>query len=144
MFTNGRSTGASQAQITTSDQRRAALWERIFGTNVLPVVHGQPRWQVQQGRGFEVLGYDLDTTRLSQWQRARFASHLSRVEKRPYADTIAEINSGKPYMIKASHDIQVLEPAEQMPLASLLPGFEQAAARLLRKRRDLWRRLAGV
>lgn len=143
MLTNGRSTSANGAhQITTRDERRAALWDHVFGTAILPVLHDAPRWQAVQGRGYDVLAYDLDTSCLSAHQRARFASHLARVGRRPYLECVAEVNSGRTYPIKASYDIQVLEPAEQTPpLASL---FNEAASRLLQRRAPLWRRLARV
>lgn len=138
MNTNGRST---LYEVTTTSERRAALWEHIFGTDVLPVLHHAPRWQVQ-GRGVEVRAYDLDTSRLTAWQRARFASHLARIERRPYLETIAEVNSGQTYPIKASIDIEILEPAEQASHAPLASLFGGVAARLLRQRAPLWRRLA--
>lgn len=124
MNTNGRSNSANSAHlITTTSQRRAALWDHIFSTDRLPVLHDAPRWQEQQGRAFSVLAYDLDTSRLTSMQRARFASHLARVERRPYLECVAEVNSGRTYPIKASFDIQIVEPAEQtipmsVPLAS--------------------------
>ena len=100
------------------------MWDRVFGTDHLPVMHPAPRWQVVQGRAFEVLAYDLDTSRLTEWQRIRFADHLARLSKRPFAAALREINSGALYPIRASFDIQVVEPAEQAsPLASLLRGL---------------------
>ena len=114
MNTNGRSL------ITTTDSRRAALWEKIFGSDTLPIVHAAPRLQHMQGRGSEVLAYDLDTSRLTAMQRARFASHLARVSGRPYEAAYAEIDNGASYPIQSSSDIRIIEPAVKMPLASLL------------------------
>ena len=114
MNTNGRSL------LTTTDRRRAALWEKIFGSDTLPVMHAAPRWQHMQGRGNEVLAYDLDTSRLTAMQRARFASHLAKVSGRPYSAAHAEIDNGSTYPIQSSNDIRIIEPAVQRPLASLL------------------------
>ena len=118
MFTNGRS--KNQNFITTSNQRRAAVWEKIFGTDILPVLCHAPRWQVIQGQAFEVRAYDLNIARLSDMQQARFASHLARVSGRPYTNVIQELSSGTTYPIKASADIRVLEPAEQKSLLAIL------------------------
>ena len=119
MSTNGRS--IHRHLVTTSDPRRAALWDRIFGCEALPVKHHTPRWQERESGVGQELAYDLDTARLTPMQRARFASHLARIERRSYAATSAEVNGGRPFPIKASRDIQVTEPAEQMPsLASFL------------------------
>lgn len=99
--------------ITTNSQRRAALWDQIFGTYELPVMHPTPREQERQGRAAE-LCYDLDTSRLTTMQQVRFASHLARVEKRPYAEALADVVSGRPFPITASSDVMVIEPAGQM------------------------------
>ena len=118
MNMNGRST---LHLITTTDSRRAKLWERIFGTDQLPIMHATPRLQHMQGKADEVLAYDLDASRLTEWQRIRFADHLARIGKRPFSLTIQEVNSGALYPIRDSFDIQVVEPAaQQQSLASLL------------------------
>ena len=89
MSTNGRS--IHRHLVTTSDPRRAALWDRIFGCEALPVKHHTPRWQERESGVGQVLAYDLDTARLTPMQRARFASHLARIERRSYAATNADV-----------------------------------------------------
>lgn len=142
MFTNGRSN--PRALIQTSDETRRNVWLHIFGTDVLPVLHARPRWQAMQGRGFDVLAYDLALGELSDAQRQRFAGYLSRKYRTSYEMTLSELEAAVSWPIPAAN-VMVVEPAEQAPpLASLLSGFEQAAASLLRERRGLWARLAGV
>ena len=117
MFTNGRSIHL----ISTTDEKRQTIWLHVFGADTLPIVGHKPRWQVMQGRGVEVLAYDLALSELSDAQRQRFAGYLSRKYGRNYQVTLTELETAVSWPIKASFDIQVLEPAEQMsPLASLL------------------------
>ena len=58
--------------ITAVQQRRRARWERIFGTDELPV-KPQPR---PHGRGG--LAYDLDVDRLHWMARERLVHHISK------------------------------------------------------------------
>ncbi len=117
MFTNGRSIH----HITTSDEKRQTVWLHVFGAAELPIVGDKPRWQVMQGRSFDVLAYDLALNHLSEAQRTRFAGYLSRKYRLNYTETLAELNGRISWPIPAGIDIQVLEPAEQTtPLASLL------------------------
>jgi hypothetical protein len=140
MSTNGRS-NAPQAHITTSDEKRRERWLYLFGRDTLPVLAAEPRWE-EQGGAFPVLVYDLALSQLTDAQIARFAGYLSRKYRTDYAHKLAELNGRVSYPIKASIDIQVLEPAEQTPsLASL---FGDVAGRLLRRHAPLWRRLARV
>lgn len=148
MFTNGRSTSAPGAapgaRIQTSDETRRNIWLHVFGTDTLPVLAATPRWQAMQGRGFDVLAFDLALSKLSDAQRQRFAGYLSRKYRTDYQAVLVELETAVSWPISAI-DVNVVEPAEQAPpLASLLSGFEQAAARLLRERRGLWARLARV
>jgi hypothetical protein len=141
MFTNGRSIHLIQ----TTDEKRQATWLHVFGTDTLPVLAATPRWQEQQGRAFSVLAFDLALGELSEPQRQRFAGYLSKKYRMDYAAVLNELETAVSWPIKASFDIQVLEPAgEQMPLASLLPGWNRITERLLRERGALWRRLAKV
>lgn len=77
MFTNGRST----AVITTRSGQRAAKWLRLFGVEALPVKHERPRWIAQPGG--DMLAYDLDASRLNEWQRARFAGYIAKRQDVP-------------------------------------------------------------
>lgn len=124
MSTNGRSIHL----IATSDEKRQAIWLHVFGAVELPIVGDKPRWQVMQGRPFDVLAYDLALNHLTEAQRTRFAGYLSRKYRLNYTETLAELNGRISWPIAAGIDIQVLEPAEQpTPLASLLSGQLLAA-----------------
>ena len=140
MNTNGRSTPNGHF-ITTSDEKRRARWLHLFGRDTLPVLHDEPRWE-EQGGAFPVLVYDLALSQLTEAQIARFAGYLSRKYRTEYSDKLAELNGRVSYPVKASYDIQVVEPAEQTPSPASL--FGDVVGRLLRRRVPLWRRLAGV
>ena len=143
MTTNGRS--ATPHHITTSDETRRARWLHLFGADHLPVYAAKPRWQPgQQGGGFDVLAYDLALGELSDAQRQRFAGYLSRKHRVDYMATLTELETAVSWPIKASTDVMVVEPAAQLPLASLLPAWDRVAGMMLRHKRGLWRRLAGV
>ena len=122
MFTNGRSIYL----ISTSDEKRQAIWQHVFGMAELPVLAAKPRFQEQQGRAFPVLAYDLALCELSDAQLARFAGHLHRKYRLNYQATLAELQTAVSWPIPAGTDIQVLEPAEQtLTLASLLSGIRK-------------------
>ncbi len=126
MFTNGRSIHL----ITTSDEKRQAIWLHVFGTDTLPVLASKPRWQAMQGRGFDVLAFDLALSELSTAQRQRFAGHLSRKYGRNYQATLIELETVVSWPIPAGMDVVVLEPAEQAsPLALLLSGHARRRGR---------------
>lgn len=88
--TNGRST----AYITTTDRRRRALWQRLFGTDVLPVLHPYPRWQWLPGHEFEVLAYDLDVQALPDGALARLAAYVAERSGWPYSYAKAAVQGG--------------------------------------------------
>lgn len=87
MVTNGRST----AFITTRSGQRSAKWLRLFGVDVLPVKHEHPRWQVF-ANGRDVLAYDLDATRLNEWQRARFAGYIAKRSAIPFTVALKQVD----------------------------------------------------
>ena len=67
--------------IMTTDPQRRAKWQRLFGTDELPVKSAEPRWRVERdafGSESNVLGYDLDASRLHWMARIRFADYVSR------------------------------------------------------------------
>lgn len=141
MFTNGRSIHLIQ----TTDERRQAIWQHVFGTDALPVLAAKPRWQAMQGRGFDVLAFDLALSELSTAQRQRFAGYLCRKYRMDYTAALAELETAVSWPVPAGSDIVVLEPAEQAsPLALLLSDWDRVTGRLLRERRGLWQRLAKV
>jgi len=145
MFTNGRSTRAPGAHIQTTDEKRQAIWSHVFGTDTLPVLAAKPRWQAMQGRGFDVLAFDLALSELSVAQRTRFAGYLSRKYRMDYVAALNELETAVSWPIPAGADIVVLEPAEQAsPLALLLSDWDRVTDQILREHRSLWRRLARV
>lgn len=125
MFTNGRSIHPIQ----TTDEKRQAIWLHVFGTDTLPVLAAKPRWQAMQGRGFDVLAFDLALGELSDAQRQRFAGYLSRKYRMDYTATLAELETAVSWPVPA-HNIVVFEPAEQAsPLALLLSGHGRRRGR---------------
>jgi len=134
MFTNGRSIHLIQ----TTDERRQTIWQHVFGIDALPVMAAKPRWQAMQGRGFDVLAFDLALSELSGAQRTRFAGYLSRKYRMDYAVVLNELETAVSWPIPAGTDIVVLEPAEQVsPLALLLSGHRH-------RKRPFRPRLAAV
>lgn len=70
-----------QFLLTTTDSQRRAKWQRIFGVDELPVKADKPRWRVERGafgREVNVLGYDLDASRVHWMGLTRFAEYVSR------------------------------------------------------------------
>jgi hypothetical protein len=130
--------------IQTSDEKRRSIWLHVFGADTLPVLAAKPRWQAMQGRGHDVLAYDLALSELSEAQRQRFAGHLSQKYGMDYTAALNELGTAVSWPIKASIDVMVVEPAVQLPLASLLPAWDRVAGMILRHKRGLWERLARV
>lgn len=88
------------AFITTSDPQRRATWQRLFGVEKLPVKSATPRWRVERGefgREANVLGYDLDASRVHWMGLSRFAEYASR--KTGHAYTAADMDG---WLIKAT------------------------------------------
>lgn len=86
--------------ITTTDTRRLARWQHLFGLDRLPVLSRWTRFDVVDG--FETPCYALELGQLTQLQRDRLACYAARRTGRPYADVRAEINAAVSWPVKAS------------------------------------------
>lgn len=97
-----------QYVIQSKDQWRTQLWERLFGLRELPVVTNRARWQDINGRN--VYAYDLDLSRLSEYQRYRFAGYIAKRTGRSYTNDVRpEIDSRVTYPVEASGCIVLVE-----------------------------------
>ena len=101
--------------ITTTNPLRRAIWQRLFGTDTLPVKSPRPRWQCI-APGDETLAYDLDTSRLVNGQISRLAAYVAKRAGWSYGVALAEVTRGWP--IPAAN-CQVVEPVEQEPSSAL-------------------------
>ncbi|NJN53689.1 MAG: hypothetical protein HC804_02385 [Anaerolineae bacterium] len=117
--------------VTVSDSRRAVHWQRLFGTNRLPVLAAATRWDMVDGR--EVPCYDLALKRLSQPQRYRLACYAARRLRRPYVDVLAEINTATSWPIRAAGCVVEYEEeqATVRPSPFLLPTWGMFARKHL-------------
>lgn len=132
-------------RLTTTDQPRRREWQRIFGTDQLPVLSDCPRVQAHaQG---DILAYDLDLRALTGPQRYRFAAWLSRRYPRSYNDTLRRLMTSASWPIPAAncqivaltleHDEETAAGDSQGARPSLLSSFR----RFLRR---FWRRPAAA
>ena len=97
--------------VSTTSQRRAQEWERIFGTAVLPVQHDQPRRQSIRNR--LMLAYDLDLAALHPGQLNRLAGHVSRKTNTPYPTVLRNLQTAVAWPIEATDDTYITEAAEE-------------------------------
>ncbi len=105
--------------ITTSDPQRAARWERLFGTDRLPVLSAASRWDVVDGR--ERPCYDLDLSQLHPAQRQRLACYVARRTGRPYAEVRVEIDTAVSWPVRAAGCVVVeVDEATAVPSPLLL------------------------
>lgn len=98
--------------ITTTDPQRLAIWQRLFGVDRLPVKSDTPRWRVERdsfGREANVLGYDLDASRVHWMARERFAHYVSRKTGHSYRGS--DIDG---WLIKAAGCEVVTETADSL------------------------------
>lgn len=70
-------------------QRRRAAWQRIFGTDRLPVLDVRPR--LAEFRDGPRLVYDVAMSRLHDGQRDRLAAHLARRGRVSYEDARSQV-----------------------------------------------------
>ena len=117
MNRNGRSTPHF---VTTSVQARAALWERLFGTVVLPVLHDQPRCQEIPGRG-SMMAYDLDLRALHLFARKRLAAHVSNRTGQNYGSVWAGMETAVSWPIDAEGCVLVETAVTKRPSLLLWP-----------------------
>lgn len=103
--------------ITTDNERRLRHWDRLFGTDRLPVKHAKPRRQCIPGNG-EVLAYDLDVSRLHWMQVVRLADDIAkRSNGLTYDMAMSEIERGWPVVADGCYVIE--EVAEETAVSSL-------------------------
>lgn len=70
-------------------QRRRDEWERVFGTDRLPVVDAHPR--LVECRGGAVWVYDVAVGRLHRGQVDRLAAYVARRERVSYGEAQARV-----------------------------------------------------
>lgn len=85
--------------VTTSIQKRAELWERIFGTSTIPV-RGKARLMCLRNhrREYEAQCYQVNTAALTRPQKQRLAASWKST---PYEEAIKRIEGGEVIPIKA-------------------------------------------
>ncbi len=91
-------------QVTTTDVKRARLWDHLFGVTALPVKQGKPR-RVRNSAG-DHQGFDLLVEALTPMQVARLASWASSETKLPYR-AIHQMILDVGFVIKADETIEV-------------------------------------
>lgn len=120
--------------ITTTDTRRLARWQHLFGLDRLPVLSRWTRFDFVDG--FEAPCYDLALGELTQLQRDRLACYASRRTGRLYADVRAEINAAVSWPVKAAgctvveDEATVVRPSPLFVLAQRLFAREQSVRAL--------------
>lgn len=102
--------------ITTTDPSRRATWQRLFGTDILPVRSPRPRWQCINP-GHETLAYDLDTSRLVSGQLSRLAAYVAKRAGWSYGVALAEVGRGWPI---PANNCYVVEPMADSEPSALL------------------------
>lgn len=80
--------------VTTSNDRRRARWEAIFGADRLPVRQAHPR--PRETRDGAQMAYDLDVARLHDMQLRRLAAAIARETRRSYDDVLFDVRQGWP------------------------------------------------
>jgi len=91
-------------QVTTTDAKRARLWDHLFGVTALPVKQAKPRRVRDAGGGHE--GFDLMVEALTPMQIARLASWASSETRLPYR-AIHQMILDVGFVIKADETIEV-------------------------------------
>lgn len=99
--------------VTTSDPRRLRTWQRVFGTDTLPVLSDRARFQAVPGRVGDMLAYDLDLAALLPWQRSRFAAYVARKYGWDYVTALAEVEGAVSWPIRYRTDLEIVQPTEQ-------------------------------
>ena len=105
--------------ITTRVQARAALWERLFGTVTLPVLHSQPRVQQMAGQG-SMLAYDLDLRALHTGDRFRLAAYAAGRYGQDYNKVRRSLETAVSWPIEDRGDIELVMVEEASPSFSFI------------------------
>lgn len=118
--------------IMTADPKRAARWERIFGTSRLPVLSAATRWDMVDGQ--ERPCYDLALGQLDSCQRDRLAGYVHRRTGRPYVTVRAEIEAAISWPVTAAGCTVECDEAtvEVRPSPFLLPIWLRSLMRYAR------------
>lgn len=103
--------------VSTTSRVRSQEWERIFGTDILPVLDARPRLQSIRNR--PVMAFDLDLAALHQGQIARLAGHVSRKTRTPYPEALEMVRTAVAWPIEATEDVQITEAAEEVNTPTL-------------------------
>ena len=80
------------AFITTNNAHRALKWQRLFGSDRLPVKQEKPRHQWLPLSVQMVLAYDLDAKRLHPMQRVRFADYISKRTGMTHSEAMTHVD----------------------------------------------------
>lgn len=118
--------------ITTNDSHRTRQWDRIFGTNILPVLSPRARFITgEDGHNRPI--YDLALARLDDGQRHRLAADIARRTLRPYTDVLREIQTRGAYPIVAANcRVVVMEDPASSPQTAVSPDTAVSFGRWLR------------
>lgn len=98
--------------VTTSDPRRRSTWQRVFGSDRLPVLAPRARFQALPGGSGETPAYDLDLRALLPAQRTRFAGYVARRYGIDYVTALAEVTGSTAWPIRDGPDVAVVQPEE--------------------------------
>lgn len=101
--------------IQATGQRRQAIWQRIFNTDVLPVLSRRPRMDADALTLRPVAVYELALRQLSDNQLRSLAGHMARRTKRPYADILNELVLRPSFPVRAGDDVKLIEPEAEPP-----------------------------
>lgn len=109
----------NNCSITTTNERRLRLWHNLFGATELPVMSPRPRFQYRKHRPERIYAYDLDASRLTEWQRSRFAAYIARKMRVNYATALHLVDA---WPIEAS-GCRVVESSKE---ETAVPSWETA------------------
>lgn len=107
--------------VTTSEPARRRTWQRIFGSERLPVLHPSPR--VVEVHAGSVPAYDLALAALSDAQRMRLAAHVARRPGWDYFTARLEIETAVAWPLIDNGDLHVEQAVEQNPLPVFLGNW---------------------
>jgi len=117
--------------VSTTSQRRSQEWERVFGTDILPVLDARPRLQSIRNR--PVMAYDLNLAALHQGQLNRLAGHISRKTHTPYLVALEMVRTAVAWPVEATEDTYITEAAEEVNPSLPLRVLDQMLPAWLRR-----------
>lgn len=98
--------GAMHGFVVATSQRRRAMWERVFGSDRVPVLDVCPRWV--EFRDGPALGFDVAVGALHEGQLNRLAAYVGRVNRVDYGTARRMVAGG--FVVRA--DGLVVETAD--------------------------------